>query len=205
MSPGRYRLRRYQELDAEQQLLYNRIVSGPRHSQKGQAPLTDETGALLGPFGLMTIAPAVGDPIQQVGAALRFSTGLSPLVREAAVLLVAAHHRSDFEWSSHAGLARAAGLGEAALTALGGGEVPGSLDSEDAYALQTVQTLLISGSLGDDHYHDAVARLGERTVAELVWLCGYYSMLALALAVFDPPRPLESEAPPWPRTGGEDL
>ena len=55
-----------------------------------------------------------------------------------------------------------------------------------------VQSLLRQGNLNDETYHTAVTKLGERTLAELVWLVGYYSMLALALAVFDPPNPYQA-------------
>lgn len=195
----RLELRHPAELDDDARALYDRIVSGPRKSQAGQAPITDPDGALLGPFGLMTLAPAVGDAIQQVGAALRFATGLSPLVREAAILLVAAHHGSDFEWFAHVGLARAAGLTPRAIAALGAGELPVEVTEGDAAQLRVVQELLATGTLDDEAYTAARAELGERTLAELVWLCGYYGMLALALAVFDPPNPMETEAPPWRR------
>lgn len=194
------------ELEPEARELYDRIVSGPRKSQAGQAPITDANGALLGPFGLMTLAPAVGDAIQQVGAALRFSTGLSPLVREAAILLVASHHRSDFEWFAHVGLARASGLTPEHIAALGSGEVPAGLAVEDGDQLRVVRELLTHGGLRDETYRAALRDFGERTIAELVWLCGYYGMLALALEVFAPPNPMESEPPPWrgpsPAAGG---
>ncbi|GAA4431020.1 carboxymuconolactone decarboxylase family protein [Georgenia halophila] len=196
---GRYRPRRPDELDADQRELYDRIVDGPRKTQAGQVPIADESGALVGPFGLMTIAPAVGDAVQSVGAALRFATGLEPLVREAAILLVAAHHRCDFEWIAHAGAARSAGLDDTRLAALGDGRVPDGLDEQQARALETVGALLASATLDDARYEAALDSLGERTLAELVWLCGYYSSLALALAVFRPPNPAADEPPPWRR------
>jgi 4-carboxymuconolactone decarboxylase len=55
--------------------------------------------------------------------------------------------------------------------------------------LAVVQSLLSRGNVTDETYHAATAQFGERTLAELVWLVGYYSMLALALATFDPPNP----------------
>ncbi|MFD1718385.1 carboxymuconolactone decarboxylase family protein [Georgenia deserti] len=182
----RRRPRRPDELDAEQRAVYDRIVGGPRGSQAGQVPVTNDDGSLAGPFDLMTIAPAVGDAVQQVGAAIRFTTSLEPLVREAAILLVAARHGCEFEWRAHAGAARAAGAGEDQLAELGAGQVPAGLTAEQAQALAAVRAMLVNGRLDDAEYSAASDQLGERTLAELVWLCGYYSMLALALAVFTP-------------------
>jgi 4-carboxymuconolactone decarboxylase len=65
-------------------------------------PFVLADGSLAGPFGPMTLAAAVGDSVQALGAALRFATGLSDATREAAILLIAAHHRSEFEWLTHA-------------------------------------------------------------------------------------------------------
>lgn len=181
-----------EELEAAQRELYDRIVGGPRAAQSGSVPIVDERGALVGPFGLMTIAPAVGDSVQGVGAALRFRSSLDPAVREGAILLVAAHHRCEFEWFAHAGAAAAAGLAEQQLSELHAGRLPAGLPQAQALALELVSALLARGALTDGEYRQATETLGEQQLAELVWLVGYYSMLALALAVFDPPNPLAS-------------
>ena len=41
-------------------------------------------------------------------------------------------------------------------------------------------------AVADDEYAAAIALLGEPKLAEVTWLVGYYSALALALAVFRP-------------------
>jgi len=92
-------------LDADQLHLYRELVHGPR-GRAGDIPLVDDNGALIGPFAVMAASPAVGDAVQRVGASLRYASVLDPLVREAAVLLVAAHHGSAFEWRAHEGAAR---------------------------------------------------------------------------------------------------
>lgn len=184
-------LRAPDELDPDQRVLYERIVGGPRKAQAGQVPIVDGSGALLGPFGLMTIAPRIGDAVQGVGAALRFAAELPPLVREAAILLVATARDCRFEWFAHEAAARAAGLDDDQLAALAAGRLPSRLEAADAAALRVVAALLAAGTLDDAEYGAAIAELGERRLAELVWLVGYYSMLALALAVFDPPNPLD--------------
>ncbi|MCK6068372.1 MULTISPECIES: carboxymuconolactone decarboxylase family protein [Microbacterium] len=185
-------LRSPEELDPEQSGLYARIVGGPRASQS--VPVTAPDGSLLGPFAVMALAPEVGDAVQQLGAALRFSAGLDPLTREAAILLVAAHHRCEFEWFAHSAPAGRAGLTEDQLAALRDGRAPEELPPLTAAALDVVGSLLRHRSLDDAEYAAAVASLGERTLAEVVWLTGYYAMLAVALATFEPPNPLSDGA-----------
>ncbi|KAA9148817.1 carboxymuconolactone decarboxylase family protein [Microbacterium lushaniae] len=185
-------LRRPEELDAEQSGLYARIVGGPRASQS--VPVTAPDGSLLGPFAVMALAPEVGDAVQQLGAALRVSTGVDPLTREAAILLVAAHHRCEFEWFAHSGAAGRAGLTEDQLAALRDGRVPAELPPLTTAVLEVVGSLLRHRSLDDAEYAAAAASLGEQALAEVVWLTGYYSMLAVALATFEPPNPLSGGA-----------
>ena len=185
----RYPLRPPGELEPDQRALHDRIATGPRASTPA-VPLVDASGALLGPFAVMTIAPAVGDAVQALGAALRYAGTLTPLVREGAILLVAAHHRCEFEWIAHEGAARAAGLGDEALGMIRRGGTPSGWSPTVDGAFAAVAAMLAAGRLDDAQYDRALTELGVRALAELVWLCGYYSMLALALATFEPPHPV---------------
>ena len=185
--PPRVPLLRPEELDAERAALHAEIAGGPRRGQAGVVPLTDEDGRLLGPFGLMLLAPRIGSAVQAVGAALRFDRSLSPRSRELAILTVAAHRRSEFEWLAHERAAREAGLGAAQLQALLDGEVPAELEPVEAVVVRTVGRLLADGGLDDDGFTEAVSALGTESLAALVWLVGYYATLAIALATFRPP------------------
>jgi len=190
-----------EELDPEQQALYDLIASGPRAAQRGASPFLGPRGELLGPFGPMTIAPAIGEAVQSVGAALRYRSSLSPLVREASILLVAVARDSGFEWIAHVGLAAEAGLEIAQLDEIRAGGLPSGLGEPESIALEAVAELLAAGRLADASYARAVAALGDRALAELVWLVGYYSMLALALAVYTPRDTLGQAAGTPPAEG----
>lgn len=175
------------DLTPEQRVVYDSIAHGPRASTP-VIPITDDQGRLLGPFGLMTIAPAIGDAVQGVGAAIRFAGTLSALVRETAILTVAAHFRCDFEWFAHRAAALDAGLDDIALEAIRS-TGPAVLDDPAATARAAVLDVLQTGRLSDETYAQAVARFGAEGLAELVWLTGYYAMLAMALGAFDPELP----------------
>jgi 4-carboxymuconolactone decarboxylase len=177
------------ELDEDRARLYGEIAAGPRAGQASVVPLTDAEGRLLGPFGIMLLNPAIGSAVQALGAALRFDGGLTPRARELAVLAVAARRRSEFEWLAHERAARSAGLETAQLQALLDGALPEDLTPAEVTVVRTVWGLLDDGELDDRGYAEAVDVLGPEVLAALVWLVGYYAMLATALATFRPPTP----------------
>ena len=108
---------RPEELSDEQRELYESIAGGDR-ARDASFRLTEEDGSLVGPFNTLLLSPVVGDAVQSVGAAIRFGCGLSSVVREIAILSVAAHRRSPFEWWAHEPIGRRAGLDDAQIAAL---------------------------------------------------------------------------------------
>lgn len=173
------------ELSPEQRELHDRIASGPRRAQ-ALVPLVDDHERLLGPFGLMLDSPRIGTAVQAVGAALRSDADLPPLLRELAVLTVAAHHRSDFEWRAHEAAALAAGATAQQLQAVLDGAPVDGLDDATAAGVALVRAVLVHGDVDDVPFEAAVGQLGRPTASALVWLVGYYAMLATALRVLRP-------------------
>ncbi|WP_433504592.1 carboxymuconolactone decarboxylase family protein [Pseudonocardia halophobica] len=186
--PPRSRPKARADLDPERAALHDLIATGPRRAQS-RVPLVDDEERLLGPFGAMLFSPRIGSAVQQVGAALRTDPDLPPRLRELAVLTVAAHTRSEFEWASHEGAARDAGLTTAQLQALLDGTEPAGLDAAEQHAWRVTRALLVDRDVDDELYAATLAALGRDTLAALVWLVGYYSMLAGALATFRPAGP----------------
>ncbi|KXX61498.1 carboxymuconolactone decarboxylase family protein, partial [Rhodococcus sp. LB1] len=175
------------ELTADQKLLYTTITGGPRRTQTSQVPLTDPEGRLLGPFGLMLLHTRLGSVVQALGAALRFDDTFTSRDRELAILTVAACRASEFEWLAHENAARAAGLTSRQLQQLLDGEVPLGLTPPEEAIVVTVRRLVLDRGLDDNLYTNATNLLGHDRLAALVWLVGYYEMLATALATFRPP------------------
>lgn len=198
------------ELDPPRRAVYDRIVGGPRGDGEPAFALTDGQGRLHGPFNALLVAPAVGDAVQALGAALRYRTQLPDRCRELAILAVAAAHDSDFEWYAHAAVGRRVGLSEPVLAAVRAGRIPRDhLDGVEVVALEVTHELIARRDLAEDAYAAAVDTLGLEQLAELVTLVGYYQLLALVLEVWRTPLPAEAstavdeQSPPGRSSGRE--
>ena len=177
------------DMDDEQKRLYEEIVSSRRGpGSTAAAPITDESGALRGPFEAMLRAPGIGDALQRLGAGIRYRGSLSGREREMAILVVAAHWESAFEQRAHEAAGRTAGLADAELAALRakGPAFDGPVldDPREACVLATARALVTTGDLDDEQYAAAVSTLGEADLFELTTLVGYYATLALQMRVF---------------------
>jgi 4-carboxymuconolactone decarboxylase len=182
------------ELSDEQRDVYEAIVGGPRPASVFS--FLDGEGRLLGPFNAMLHSPAVGGPLQELGAALRFRTSFTKREREIATLVIAAQARSDYEWYAHERIGRKAGLTEAELTALRTGADPVLADARERIVYEATRALAADGDLSAPMFAEATASLGRAAVVELVTLVGYYSALALQLKVFRVGAP-DDAAPDW--------
>jgi 4-carboxymuconolactone decarboxylase len=177
------------ELAPAQRALYDAITGGPRAGQAGTVPITDADGQLLGPFAVMLLSPEVGNAMQQVGAKIRFATALTGRERELAILTVAGALSSEFERLAHVPAARALGLTEPQIDAALAGRTADGLSADEAIVARLALSMTVDRTLSDEDYSGGVAALGRERLAELTWLVGYYSALALSLAVFRPVLP----------------
>jgi 4-carboxymuconolactone decarboxylase len=178
-----------EEMTPEQIDLYRRILAGPRGQGPRAMQLSDGTGGLAGPFNAMLYAPAVGQALQELGAAIRFRTSLTPRVREMAILVVAQAWDSEYERCAHEPIAREAGLTDSEIKALRTGADPGLPDQQEQVAYSVARALVgVPADLTDAQYA-AAASLGEQALVELSTLVGYYATLALQLRIFRVPCP----------------
>jgi 4-carboxymuconolactone decarboxylase len=176
-------------LDDAQRALYEAITGGPRASQAGTVPITDESGRALGPFAVMLLTPEVSDVLQQVGAKIRFGDALTGRERELAILAVAGTLDCEFERLAHVPAALGVGLTREQVDAALAGRDPDGLSDGEALVVRLARVMTAERTLGDADYAAGVAGLGPERLAILTWLVGYYSALALSLAVFRPELP----------------
>jgi alkylhydroperoxidase family enzyme len=175
-------------LDGEQRSLYDAIAGGRRAQGPQLFRLTDSEGCLEGPFNAFLLQPRLGSALQALGSSVRYDTGLDDRCREIAILVVAAHWRSDFEWYAHEAVGRSAGLGDAELAAIRDGRHD-ALTGREAVVARTVAALVDRADLDEAEYREAVGQVGVEGLFELLTLVGYYATLALQLRVFRVPAP----------------
>ena len=173
-----------EEMTPEQLDLYRAILGGPRGQGPRAVLLSSGAGGLAGPFNAMLYAPPVGHALQELGAAIRFRTSLTPRIRETAILVVAQAWDSAYERFSHEPIGRDAGLTEPEIEALRAGTDPGFSDERERVAWSVVRSLVGPADLDDREYDLAARTLGEQALVELSTLVGYYATLALQLRIF---------------------
>jgi 4-carboxymuconolactone decarboxylase len=175
-------------LDDDQRSLYDAIAGGRRAQGPQLFRLADSQGRLEGPFNAFLLQPRLGSALQALGSSVRYDTGLDDRCREIAILVVAAHWRSAFEWYAHEAVGRSAGLDDADLDAVRDGHYA-ALAGRESVVARTVAALVTRGDLDDAEYREAVGQVGAAGVFELLTLAGYYATLALQLRVFRIPPP----------------
>jgi 4-carboxymuconolactone decarboxylase len=186
-------------LDEDQRALYDAIAGGRRAQGPQLFRLADSEGRLEGPFNAFLLQPRLGSALQALGSSVRYDTGLDDRCREIAILSVAAHWESEFEWYAHEAVGRSVGLSDADLTAIRDGRYteltaardgrPAALAAREAVVARTTAALAARGDLSDAEYREAVDHLGTPGLFELLTLVGYYATLALQLRVFRVPAP----------------
>lgn len=177
------------ELDPAQRDLHRALVGEDWSSGGSAVTVADGDGRLLGPFNAMLVSPALGGPVAEVGAALRHRSALSGRERELVILAVAVAECSGFEWHGHQRPALAEGLAPGELAVLLAGGSPDTLTEREQVLHATTLALCRRRDLTEEEHGTAVAALGDVVLVELVWLVGYYALIALVLRAFRAPLP----------------
>ncbi len=176
-------------LDEAQRRLYDAVLESPRGQGGTRRMILREDGTLTGPFDAWLRTPVVGEHLERVGMALRTDTVLPADARETAVLVVARAWSADFEWWVHGMVARAEGVPEEAIDAIGHGRRP-SFDDPACQAAHDVAFELVQRrSLAPATLERAREALGERALVEVVTQVGFYQLVSGVLESFHPPGP----------------
>jgi 4-carboxymuconolactone decarboxylase len=160
--------------------------------------LVTSAGGLAGPFNAFVHAPDVGRYLASLGAALRFGTSIERRLTEVAIITVGSRWKAEFEWWAHARMARAQGVPDEVVDAIGRGDNPPFTADDERIVYVVARELTLSGQLSQESYAAAHDLLGDAGLVELVSLCGYYTLISYLLNAFEVPVPPEAELM-WPQ------
>lgn len=172
------------KLNAEQAAAAAAIAEGPR-------------GGVRGPFLPLMRSPGLADPVQKVGAYIRFGCELDKRINEMAALMAARHWTQQYEWAGHMPQALKAGLRQSIVDAIAGGWRPEEMAEDEQITYDLITELFTNKSVSDRIYARATTCFGEKGVVDLLGVAGYYSMLAMIMNVArtelknDQPLPLD--------------
>ena len=152
----------------------------PEHGEQFDA-IVERRGSVVGPFRILLHSPKLARMAADVGAYLRYDSGLPRDVAELAIITAAREWDCRYVWGDHAPLARQAGISEETIQAVAGRKAPAGLRAEEAQVVGYVHQLLRQHR-SDAALHRALEdRLGKVGLVELTVMLGYYSMLAQVL------------------------
>lgn len=186
---GRIRATTADTLSPEQRPLWDSITAGPR----GAAPWMVTNGVLAGPFNAWLQIPHIGGPLAAAGEQLRFQSSLHPVLREAVILTVGAHWRSEFEFWAHANIGRDEGMAESLIDAIEAQSISAVADATDDESVRLAHratlALVRTGVVPEPEFTSLCETIGEASTLEMIALAGYYTVVSFTLNSAQVPLP----------------
>ena len=114
------------------------------------------------------------------------------------MILTAREMDCQYIWNAHAGFARAAGLSDVLVDSLRDKKDLPELTTQEAAVVNYGKELFRTRRVSQATFDAALNQFGNRGLAELTSLLGYYSMLAFNINAFDVGLPQEITEAPLP-------
>jgi len=179
-------------LSAEQKTLYDDMVA-VIETNFGELVARRTDGALIGPFNGWLHFPQFGRPAWAFNKALWEHSLLDAAIHQLVILVTAVKFGARYEIYGHEYFARRAGLAEDKIATIAAGQRPSDLTREEGIAYDMAAALNRGASLPESTYRAALATFGEQGLAEIVFLVGCFSMVAVTLNAFDASVPGREE------------
>jgi 4-carboxymuconolactone decarboxylase len=168
-----------EELDADGQAAYDRIVKGGAGAIRG----------LKGPRGIQLHSPQLSTRARPINYYLRYEAGFSPRVREVAILTTARECDSQFEWAAHESEALREGVSQATIDLIKHRRSTAGLAEPDAIIIDLGRAAFRDRKVDAATFARALAQFGPKHLVDLVALMGNYVATAALLATFDMQMP----------------
>jgi 4-carboxymuconolactone decarboxylase len=194
--PRRFALTPLTEMTPEQRAVADSIMKGPR-AAVGSPSAAPGATSLSSPFNVWNRSPELADRLQKIGEYVRFKSSLPSRLNEFAILIVARKWGAQYEWFAHHRLAMAGGLDPAVAEDLVQGRVPANMKPDEQVVYDFTNELLEQHGVSDAQFKRATDAFGERGVADLIAVMGYYVLVAMTVNVDRTPIP-NGGTPPMP-------
>ena len=165
-----------EEMNNEQQSVFDDIAGGPRQGVRG-------------PFLALLHSPTLANRVQKLGQFVRYDCSVPWKLRELAILITAYHWQAQYEWFAHESEARKAGLSDSVIKSLQNGIKPKFEDPAEMEIYDFCTELYETKRISENVYKKIVKRHGSQATVELAGLLGHYNLIAITLNVFDVPVP----------------
>jgi len=150
-------------------------------------------GALIGPFNAWLHFPQFGKPAWAFNRAMWEHGVLPAAIHQLVILVTAAKFGARYEIYGHEYFAHQAGLAEHKIATIVSGERPSDLTEDERVAHDMAAALNRGGPLPETTYRAVLTTFGEEALAEIVFLVGCFSMVAITLNAFDASVPGREE------------
>lgn len=164
LSPG--------EMTADQKLVYDESIA----SKRGRPPE---------PMFAWLASPEMAKHATRLGAFLRYDTSMSVAESELAILVTARHWSAKFEWYAHKKMALAGGLDPKIIDDINARRVPVFDNPKLKVIYEVARSLHDARCVSQPLYDEALKLIGERGLAEVIGLCGYYTMVSMTLNTYE--------------------
>jgi len=143
-------------------------------------------GHIGGPFTVLVHSPELGKRVSDVGAYIRFESGLDAGLRTIAVMMTAREFNCRFEWAGWTKQGREAGVAEPIIEAIRERRMPDNLTTDQQLVMTFGNEILSAKHRVEKTTYDAaIKRFGLKGTIDLAMTFGYFAMLTFTLNSFE--------------------
>jgi alkylhydroperoxidase family enzyme len=159
------------QADAEVQEIYNKIQNNGAR--------------IINLYRVLAQSPRVLRDFLRLGSTLLSKSGLSPKLREMAILRVAKITGSEYEWRQHYPIALEVGVTAEQAEAVSDWRNSDSFDEEEKAVLQYTDEVAQNVAAKDETYRTLRKYLDDQHIVELTVSIGYWGMVARVLVALE--------------------
>jgi 4-carboxymuconolactone decarboxylase len=167
------------ELNSQQQLLWDEVTIGPRGSLVGGTAVDH----LEGLYNAWLQYPEFGLMMLRLGDANRRRSDLPPKMREMAILTTSILLNSRLEYDVHSMFAKLEGLSDEVIKAIGEGVPPPFIDDEERTIFDANVELVRTGTLAKATRDTVVQCFGLAGLTQLIAVISLYTAVSYTINV----------------------